>query len=171
MTYDFMDRLPAELTHLPIITISGSASMLMPGRAYLVGRGHSEVPVFEIRYEYHSAPFREAVILGQVLAVGHECHFYLYDIEKSEHVLSLELNGYFGHFYINDDTFFITDASFVYGISLSGRMLWKSLCLGIDGVVVDEITHDRICGMGEWDPPGGWVPFWLDKETGALVGE
>jgi len=45
-------------------------------------------------------------------------------------------------------------------------LLWRSDCLGIDGVMVDQVADGIIRGKGEWDPPGGWRPFQVRFATG-----
>lgn len=45
-------------------------------------------------------------------------------------------------------------------------MEWENRGLGIDGVLVHEISGDVIAGEGEWDPPGGWKPFRVRLNTG-----
>jgi hypothetical protein len=48
------------------------------------------------------------------------------------------------------------------------RPVWQVGDLGLDGVVVSEVRDGLIVGEGEWDPPGGWRPFKVDFETGAV---
>lgn len=45
---------------------------------------------------------------------------------------------------------------------------WTSEPLGIDGVVVHDV-RDTILGEGEWDPPGGWLGFFLRVADGRPI--
>ena len=39
----------------------------------------------------------------------------------------------------------------------------------MDGVIIHDFYENKILGSGEWDPPGGWRDFTLDKQTGTLI--
>ena len=125
--------------------------------------------VFEIRYEYHCSSFKEALIVDTILAVGHEEHFYLFDLTTNTNILRLKMNGYFGHLYLNDNYFYVADAGGLYCIDKFGKTRWENSNLAIDGVIVNNITDNKIFGSGEWDPPGGWRDFTLDKHSGVSV--
>jgi len=46
---------------------------------------------------------------------------------------------------------------------------WHNDQLGIDGVIIDRFGDATLFGQGEWDPPGGWRDFVLDKQTGKQI--
>jgi hypothetical protein len=79
------------------------------------------------------------------------------------------MEGYFGHIYSKEKIFYIADAYQLVAVTHRGQILWNSENLGIDGVVVKEINNGRIYGEGEWDPPGGWIDFVLDAQTGKRI--
>lgn len=122
--------------------------------------------VFGIRFEYYCSPFRQAAISNNLLLVGHEAHFYLYDLETQQNILSLEMNGYFGHFYLHDAYFYVADACDFSCIDKNGNTIWKTTGLGIDGVIINTFTANEIHGSCEMDPPGGWTNFILDLQSG-----
>ena len=76
------------------------------------------------------------------------------------------MNGYFCHLYYDKEAFYITDAYGLYCINKFGEILWSNTTLGIDGVIVMNITDNEIFGSGQCDPPDGWIDFLLDRATG-----
>jgi outer membrane protein assembly factor BamB len=109
------------------------------------------------------------VLFNNVLAVGHYQFLYLYNIIHNVNILRLELYGYFGHLYINDERLFVADAGKIYCFDNQGKIIWKNDSLGIDGVYISEFDDKKIYGSGEWDPPGGWRDFVLDKNNGRTI--
>ena len=47
-----------------------------------------------------------------------------------------------------------------------GKVICRTPNLGIDGVIIERFTEEKLYGSGEWDPPGGWRDFVLDLKTG-----
>lgn len=164
---DFTDTIPAYLNNQKPILISGSNSLKFDGIEYLV-INNNLTDLYEIRYQYHCSPFKEAIIVNTMLAVGHEEHFYLFDKSTNTNLLTLKMDGYFGHLYVNDNQFYITDASGIYCIDTTGIILWKNNNLAVDGVIINDFLDNTILGSGEWDPPGGWQDFVIDRQTGIL---
>lgn len=136
---------------------------------YLIVANDNERRAYKIIYDYALGPFQQAAIDGSLLLVGHGDHFYLYDIHKKQNLLILKLDMYFSHFYIADDRFYIADASGLFCIDKAGNTVWHNNNLGIDGVKIKTITENQIDGTGEWNPPGGWKDFMLDKKTGLPI--
>ncbi len=133
---------------------------------YLVVQDGEEKRAFKINYEANCSPFKIAAIKDNLLLVGHEEHFYLYDCKAKRSILILKMNGYFGHLYIEEDFLYVADAQGLYRIKKSGEINWHNDKLGIDGVIIEKFVESLIYGIGEWDAPGGWRDFVLDKETG-----
>jgi hypothetical protein len=79
------------------------------------------------------------------------------------------MSGYFGHLYVYQNHLYVCDADSLFCIGWNGSIVWKATGLGIDGVVVEDFSEDRISGIGEWDPPGGWKHFELDPGTGRRI--
>jgi len=166
MTIEFIDNIP-DITDLKPVLISGSTSADCANKKYLkLSDDDTVTGLYEIKYEAHCSPFKESLLIDNLLAVGFEEHFYLFDIVASQNVLRLKMNGYFGHLYFDTGHFYVADASGLYCIGMTGNILWSNLRLAIDGVIVNEFTHCKILGSGELDPPGGWEDFSLDKATG-----
>ncbi len=150
--------------------ISGDAFDELHRVTYLIETDpNGESRAFEIRYEVHCSPFQEALRIGNVLAVGHEAHFYLFDTATMKNLLVLPIEGYFGHVYYDGGRFYVAGCYELYCIAPSGQVIWKSEGLGIDGVIVEVFDDQRISGAGEWDPPDGWRPFVIDRSTGKKV--
>jgi hypothetical protein len=90
---------------------------------------------------------------------------------------SHRLDGYFGHMYHDGDlanfpsnfSVLVTSASEVLAFSRAGDLVWTQGNLGIDGVLVQAVTDQRLDGEGEWDPPGGWRKFSVTIDTGFVI--
>lgn len=169
MTFTFTENKPGNSeARYPLI--SGSQSSALNGIEYVVCTENEIANLgFEIRYEYHCGPFKEALFVGDILAVGHEEYFYLYSLKRSQNILALKMDGYFGSLLHHNGRFYVADSAGVYCIATTGAICWHSPPLGVDGVLVHDVTDQHIHGSGEWDPPGGWQDFVIDIYTGALV--
>ena len=168
MKFTFLPDTPE--THLKPILISGEASRNLWNVTYIKYEEEEEIKaVFEIRYDCHCSPFSQVMIEQGVLAVGYEECFYLFSLSENKSLLILELHGYFGHLYHHENCFYVADSGGLYRIDEAGAILWHNSNLGIDGVIINDFTDNTITGQGEWDPPGGWRDFVLDKQTGMLI--
>ena len=169
MNFEFTDTFPEDL-NLPSILISGSDSRKLNNQAYLIIKNDDNSnSLFEIKYEYHCSPFKEALIVDSLLAVGYEGYFYLFNVMTNENLLRLEMQGYFGHLYYDAECFYVTDAGGLYRIDKKATIHWHNSSLAIDGVIINEFANNKILGSGEWDPPGGWQDFVLDRQTGVTL--
>jgi len=164
MTFTFYPEVPAHVEGKTKL-ISGGESHQYCSTCLVVKQDSDEIGVFEIRHEYRST-FSQAAIVGTLLMVGFEHYFYLYDIIENKNILSLNIEGYFGHFYINEDRLYVADAGSLYCVNMQGEIIWVNNSLGIDGVIIEKFDTDKIYGSGEWNPPGGWRNFVLDINTG-----
>lgn len=115
--------------------------------------------------EYGSA-FKQAMILDDLLLVGYGERFALYDYKKHELKAELVFSGYFGSFIVDSNEIFVATDSDLFNLSKEGKVNWISENLGIDGVLIGRISDRIIEGTGEFDPPGGWIPFVVDRTTG-----
>jgi hypothetical protein len=166
MNYTFSDNIPGNLNLQPVI-ISGSESLLYRGQEYLLFEQKNEIKaIYEIRYQSTCSPFKQAISIDNILAVGNHIYFYLFNAILNENILQLEVEGYFGGLYLHNEHFYIADAHGIYCIDKLGKLLWQNNNLAIDGVIINNFTDNNIFGSGEWDPPGGWLDFILDKHTG-----
>ena len=169
MDFSFTETIPQSYK-AEIRVISGNDSLALNGREYLVvANKQQDISIFEIRYEYHCSPFKEAMLIDHILAVGHEEHFYLYDINSNRNFYKLKTDGYFGHLYFNDDLFFVTDASGIHCIDKAGMVAWQNSSLAVDGVLVNNFESGKIYGSAELDPPGGWEDFVVNLATGKRI--
>jgi len=87
------------------------------------------------------------------------------------------MDGYFGSLYPCHDLpgldsgVLVASATALLRLDAKGQALWHSQALGWDGVLVHYVSQGVIHGSGECDPPGGWVDFVLDLQTGQRWGE
>ena len=171
MTFSFSPVLPPNIIGIPEV-ISGENSFQFAGSEYLLVYEEDGTKAFEIRYQFGGGNYsKEAVIINNLLLVGHECHFYVYDLQTKQNILTLEMDGYFGNLYFHQDYFYVSDLGSITCLNKKGAILWRNNNLGIDGVLIHEFTENEIQGSGEWDPPGGWRDFVLDLKTGKLIKE
>ena len=169
MSFNFTDTFPKDLK-LPSILISGSDSLTLNNQTYLIIKNDdTSNSLFEIKYETHCSPFKQALKVDNLLAVGHEEYFYLFNLTTNKNLLRLKMEGYFGHLYYDADSFYIADAGGLYCIDKKAFIRWHNNSLAIDGVIINEFTENKIVGSGEWDPPGGWRDFILDRQTGVTI--
>jgi hypothetical protein len=168
MTFKFLPQLPRDFSGQSFL-ISGKESADLENQEFLAIDDNGLEYVLEIRYEVHCSPFKEVCLLDRLLGVGHEDHFYLFDLETNTNLLSLKLDGYFGHLYLNDKLFYVASARGLYCVNDRGKLIWQNVNLGIDGVIIETFENDAISGTGEWDPPNGWRNFRLNKSTGAVI--
>lgn len=165
MQFSFSGTFPNDLNSNPIL-ISGSDSVNLSQEDYLIVEAGDNISVYKIKYHLHCSPFKQTQIVDNFLIVGHENYFYMFDLLDGINVLRMEMRGYFGHLYVENDLCYVADANGLYCIELKGKILWENGDLGIDGVIINRFDEDNIYGRGEWDPPGGWRAFTLEKKTG-----
>ncbi len=111
-------------------------------------------------------PFEELIVWRDFIVLGFGGRVYLIAQDSKEFYIYLQ-DGYFGHLYPTENYLLVASAGDLSCIGPDGAVVWITEALGIDGVVVDEITTETIYGQGEWDPPGGWRPFRVDARTGV----
>lgn len=127
----------------------------------LDGRPHTRI---DARAAWDGA-FREVIVWRSLVLLGWSDTVHLIDpATRQSHSVSCE--GYFGHLYPLDTRLLIASASELICLADTCDELWRCKGLGLDGVLVDNVSDGAIHGRGEWDPPGGWRPFRLDYQTG-----
>ena len=146
MTLEFTDTIPNDSILNPVL-ISGSNSTCYSNQIFLtLIEGNTLTRLYEIKYEVHCSPFKEALLIDNLLAVGHEEHFYLFDITTNQNIVRFAVSGYFGHLYYDNELFYIADASGLHCIDRNGKIHWTNAELAIDGVIVNEFTDNKILG-------------------------
>ncbi len=112
-----------------------------------------------------SFPFNDAIIWHGFLVIGWGDCAYLIDIDSglaTKHSLGM----YFGHVYADGEYLLVASGDRLRRFRRDGSIQWTSDVLGIDGVIVGDVTDGIICGDGEWDPPGGWHPYRVYLDSG-----
>ena len=166
MLLSFSDVIPSVIIKPPIL-ISGRQSLKYHNMSFLIDE--ISAIAYQINYEFHCSPFKQALYIHELLAVGFEENFYLFNLSNQGNLLNLQLSGYFGQFYFEEDLFYIADANGLTCVNLKGDMIWKNITLGVDGVKIDGFTNDQIYGSGEFDPPSDWKDFVIRKKDGVNV--
>ena len=112
--------------------------------------------------------FEEVRVWSQFVAIGWGEQLYLVD-PLTRRVLAIRLGSYFGHMYPAEKNLLVASAERLFLVAPNGAVLWQSGHLGVDGVVVNQVDGEIIKGEGEWDPPGGWLPFSVSLRNGQSV--
>ncbi|WP_435011037.1 hypothetical protein P12x_002329 [Tundrisphaera lichenicola] len=130
---------------------------ILSWRIELFGDGSEEAYVFQ-----------EIQIWGSLIAVGygHYIHFFNLKLGLNR---SYNLDSYFGHIYSDHDYLLVASGMKLFRYSQSANLIWRSSDLGIDGVVVDRVANGIVSGQGEWDPPGGWIDYTIDLDSGQSL--
>lgn len=144
MDFEFTKMLPENYT-AEIGIISGADSLAFDRSVYLVVKNKRvTVSIFELRYEYSCSSFKEAQIIDNILAAGHEEHFYLYNLDSNQTYYKLDVNGYFGNLYFYDNLFFVTDAWGMHCIEKEGKVIWHNASIAVDGVIINNFEAGKI---------------------------
>lgn len=139
-------------------------------------------PLFSVKL--HEPPmveaWRDAFCLEHCVLLAGYRHVHVIDADGAARLrCSIPMQGYVSGFIAPDDIDAPADAFTVLAEGCSGVMrfdaagewVWANQTLAIDGIVLHRLIDGRLLGEGEWDPPGGWVPFALDLETGRTLVE
>ena len=150
---------PVRLGHPP-------ASGRSPDRHVIV-ECESNVQRFDV---YPNGPesyaFEDAQIWRGLLLVGYGCHLYVVRL-ATRAVTEHHFDSYFGRLYVAPDHCLVASGCSLYRLDDDGEFLGASRGLGLDGVVVHDVSDGVISGDGEWDPPGGWRPFRVGLSDGG----
>ncbi|MDX1927833.1 MAG: hypothetical protein SFV81_15020 [Pirellulaceae bacterium] len=109
--------------------------------------------------------FQDAILWHGFLVVGWGHCVYLIDVDFGV-IIKHQLGSYFGHLYAQQEYLLVASSEQLVNIRQDGRILWTSDTLGIDGVIVLDVSNGIITGDGEWDPPGDWRPFRIFLDSG-----
>lgn len=72
MKIEFIENIPKYHSESPIL-ISGESSLEFNNKQFLsVTKEDGKIDIYEIRYEYHCSPFKQAEVMNNILVVGHE---------------------------------------------------------------------------------------------------
>lgn len=112
----------------------------------------------------------DALVWSDRVFVGFGHRVYIIDPGKQS-ASEIYLGREFLHFYANQDYLLVASAESMLRLAPDGTILWRTSNLAIDGVVVNSVEKGVIQAEGEWDPPGGWKPFALRLDSGALIAE
>jgi hypothetical protein len=114
--------------------------------------------------------FEDVIIWREFVVIGRGSRVYLvnYDTQKA---ITVDLDSYFGHFYSAEEWLITASGNRLLLVNPTGRVVWRTEELGLDGVIVDAIKGRVIQGQGEWDPPGGWRTFQVSLDSGEKINE
>jgi hypothetical protein len=171
MNIEFINDIPEEFRDQALL-ISGKDSLKWDNVEHLVLKDCDKInKVLQIRFEAFCSPFKDVIIRNSLLAIGHQDHFYIYDLLENTSLLVLQMDGYFGHLYVNINLFFVTSAGSIYCIDEKGNLIWQNPNLATDSILIERFGKNIIYGRSECDPPGGWQDFVLDMTTGKLISD
>ena len=124
-------------------------------------------PIKNLKVESdYSVTFKQIETVKNLIVIGYGNRFVIYDLENNNKRFETSFDGYFSSFKIDREDIFVASECDLIKIKNTGKIEWTAKSLGIDGVVISEITDDEIKGEGEHDPPGGWIHFVIDRKTG-----
>ena len=161
-----IDGLWLEVTPIRVGRVPAGAGT--PDR-YLTTLVGDERPVrVDLYRDNEACAFEDAQEWRGWLVVGWGEHLYWVDpMERSAR--TFPLGSYFGHLYPAPDAMFVASGERLFRFDPSGSLAWSSDVLGIDGVVLESWLGEVLAGCGEWDPPGGWHPFWVGRASGESL--
>lgn len=176
---EFLPEPDARWHGLPVLDVRAEA--LFEARLW-VGVLRDGKPLFSVTL--HEPPmveaWREACCLEDCILLAGYRHVHVIDTCGPARLrCSVPLEGYFSGFTAPDDidapqdafTVLVEGCCGVVRFDAAGEVIWANETLAIDGVVLHRLIDGSLLGEGEWDPPGGWVPFSLDIETGRTLVE
>lgn len=130
---------------------------------------NTEEPILNLKVESdYSVTFSQTDSVNNLIIIGYGNRFAIFDLESKSKKYETCFNGYFSSFKIYNHEVFLASDSDLIRISLSGELIWTAEYLGIDGVEILEINEEEIKGKGEYNPPGGWESFIIDRNTGKV---
>lgn len=164
----FQNTLEAPWRTLPPIR-AGQIPPGLPEPTRWVTVAENGTPLARIDvYEEYLGAFEELIVWNPWVVIGLGGSAHLVDpITRQTH--SVACDSYFGHLYPLEKHLLIASDSALQCLDEQGELVWRREHLGIDGVLVHEVTDGVINGEGEWDPPGGWRPFRLSLSTGEPI--
>jgi hypothetical protein len=118
--------------------------------------------------EDESVPFKDAVVWGYLVFVGHGDAVYVIDPGRRSGSI-IPLHSYFAAFYSAPEYLLVASGIALLRLSPEGAVMWRSPNVGLDGVIVTGIDGTLVKGDGEWDPPCGCKSFMLRLDSGELT--
>lgn len=112
--------------------------------------------------------FEAARPWAEWIAVGWGHRLFLVAL-RGEAPQTVDLGAYFGSMVDMGDSLVVASAERLLCLDVTGRVAWRTEVVGLDGVLVHGFDESWIDGEGEWDPPGGWRPFRVERRTGRVV--
>jgi len=134
----------------------------------LVEKDGIESQHFELRRSHRAECwFRtDAIFWNDQIVIGFAERVYF--VHRSGTVTRcIELQEYFSEFRLGDDWLLVVTGRDITRLDDHGNIVWRSECLGLDGVAIHAICDDVISGEGQWDPPGDWQPFVVILSNGV----
>jgi len=164
-TAEFQSKISAPWTELQPIYVGDRPSRLgTPDRYVLVDTGDKLLRI-DIYVGVAARVFEQVVVWHDLVVVGFAEHAFVIRIADGS-AKEISLKEYFCHLYLAEDALLVASQSHLRRLSPRGELVWTSIDLGLDGVVVDRVENGVIYGQGEWDPAGGWRPFILSLDSG-----
>lgn len=112
--------------------------------------------------------FKDIVIFNEYVFIGDYTNGVKVFNLKDYTINNIDVDGYFGHFHIDNDMLFVLGCSNVMAFDKSSKVIWKSKDIAIDGIVFDHISNNTMYVECEMDPPGGWETRCINISNGMI---
>ncbi len=139
------------------------------GRTYCITKDGAPYLTVETVETFHQMHL-PCCFFRQWFCIGDYRHVRLIDLETLKYQeIPLSPFGYFGYFEPLPDLLLFSTDSAVFALDSSGRLLWKTDHLAVDGITFSGVTAEgKIVISCCMDPPEeeGWCDRLLDLKTG-----
>jgi hypothetical protein len=173
----FAIRVERVSSHAADIAIGETGASGMPDEFVVVDGADApfmRIAVYRPADEYHLRT--EALAWGGWIAVGFASRVVLISIDdRSQRTIALSdglppmFADYFCQLHACPGRLLVCSGRRLLRVDLDGSVAWTSNELGVDGVLVHSVVDGVVSGAGEWDPPGGWLPFAISLQSGTAV--
>ena len=117
----------------------------------------------------NSGYFNDAIIFNDYICIGLYTDGLRIVNLNDFSIKNLDIDGYFGYFYINNDELYVLGCCNVTALDKDINIKWKSPNIAVDGILFNDVINDIMHIQCEMDPPGGWVERQIDLRTGSVV--
>ncbi|TGM58572.1 hypothetical protein [Leptospira adleri] len=144
------------------IVIGHRAANLPTADAFLVVDDPAGLFRFDVYFRELAMP-PKAWRWDSVFIISGGPYLSLFNIANAN-LITVPIDAYVTAIYAQARQLFVSTASEVLCFDDNLDLIESYHNLGIDGVTIENVTNDSIAGAGEWDPPGGWRTFKIQRK-------